>query len=285
LPQYEVDFESKSPKHNVARLKSALKSIVNLYVNDPKYGGIVKGIEILNEPACWTISRSYIDEIHRSAYNLIRKTVSSSATVMPTVIIHDCFVQPLTKWTSTYNRNSKTFPDGTYAIDTHRYQAFAPQLYDLKTFEQHIQYACGLQKELSTVQDNDFATIVGEWALGLVTKPIYDTMAESLASQNNNSQNLFYRRFYEAQVTTYEKAGGWIYWNWKTHSAAAWSYQAGLTQGWIPQDPTERVFSQKNGCPTTTQIKSVHFATTSSKSKRSYPRRRRHASLKGLDGK
>lgn len=134
-----------------------------------------------------------MNSIHLEAYQTIRSTVSSNAITLPTVVIHDCFIQPLTKWTSVYNRTSSNFKDKTYAIDTHRYQAFSPQLQELKTNEQHVQYACGLQDELTTVQTSDFSTIVGEWALGLVTTPVYDTMAESLASQNTETDNLFYR--------------------------------------------------------------------------------------------
>lgn len=136
-----------------------------------------------------------MNNVHLQAYQIIQSTVSSNAITLPTVVIHDCFIQPLTKWTSTYNRSSNNFKDKSYVIDTHRYQAFSPQLQQLKTNDQHVEYACNLQNELSTVQNNDFSTIVGEWALGLVTAPIYDTMEESLSSQNTQEDNLFYREF------------------------------------------------------------------------------------------
>lgn len=44
------------------------------------------------------------------------------------------------------------------------------------------------------------------------------------------------------QVTTYEKASGWIQWTWKAESADDWTYQAGLAGGWIPQNPTELLY-------------------------------------------
>lgn len=49
----------------------------------------------------------------------------------------------------------------------------------------------------------------------------------------------FMRKYWEAQISTYELAGGWIMWSWKGN-AEDWSYQAGLKYGWIPKDPTER---------------------------------------------
>lgn len=68
------------------------------------------------------------------------------------------------------------------------------------------------------------------------------------------------RRFWEAQVTTYEKASGWVYWTWKSETASFpffpifpaltvgsrsqedWSYNSGLVNGWIPYNPAERLY-------------------------------------------
>jgi glucan 1,3-beta-glucosidase len=44
------------------------------------------------------------------------------------------------------------------------------------------------------------------------------------------------------KVITFEKAGGWIQWTWKTESADDWSYSAGLQYGWIPQNPSDREY-------------------------------------------
>lgn len=48
----------------------------------------------------------------------------------------------------------------------------------------------------------------------------------------------FLRKYWEAQVITFEKGQGWLQWTWKAEIADEWSYQAGLQNGWIPQDPT-----------------------------------------------
>lgn len=40
----------------------------------------------------------------------------------------------------------------------------------------------------------------------------------------------------------WEAGGGWIYWTWKVEDADEWSYQAGLNFGWIPRDPTQRIY-------------------------------------------
>ncbi|KAF5363230.1 hypothetical protein D9758_008383 [Tetrapyrgos nigripes] len=62
------------------------------------------------------------------------------------------------------------------------------------------------------------------------------------ASSFSSSFKTFLRQYWEAQVTTYERNAGWIQWTWKAEDADEWSYQAGLANGWIPRDPTERKF-------------------------------------------
>ncbi|KAG8905671.1 exo-1,3-beta-glucanase [Tulasnella sp. 403] len=47
-------------------------------------------------------------------------------------------------------------------------------------------------------------------------------------SNFSNQYKTFLRKFWEAQATAFEKGQGWIYWTWKTESAAEWSYSAGM---------------------------------------------------------
>jgi glucan 1,3-beta-glucosidase len=56
------------------------------------------------------------------------------------------------------------------------------------------------------------------------------------------SYKKFLRQFWEAQTIAYENAQGWIQWTWKAEEADEWSYQAGLNYGWIPQDPSDRMY-------------------------------------------
>lgn len=42
---------------------------------------------------------------------------------------------------------------------------------------------------------------------------------------------------------TYERYGeGWLMWTWKAENSDEWSYKAGLDNGWIPKNPTERKY-------------------------------------------
>lgn len=138
-----------------------MESIVTHFVNHKLYGGAVKGIEILNEPACWSLGQTYMTSIHKAAYQAIRNTISSTALVKPTVVIHDCFVQPLSGWYNTYSDTS-TWKTGSYAVDTHRYTAFTPVSTQLgSNLTKYISYVCGMQSELSSAYAK-FPLVLGE---------------------------------------------------------------------------------------------------------------------------
>jgi glucan 1,3-beta-glucosidase len=59
----------------------------------------------------------------------------------------------------------------------------------------------------------------------------------------------FLRRYYDVQTQVYEDAAkGWVYWTWKAEASAEWSYQAGLSGGWIPYNPEEHTVSRAQIC-------------------------------------
>jgi glucan 1,3-beta-glucosidase len=60
------------------------------------------------------------------------------------------------------------------------------------------------------------------------------------ASAFDPAYKIFLKRYWEAQTITAERGAGWIQWTWKTEIADEWAYQAGLANGWIPQNPTDR---------------------------------------------
>lgn len=73
-----------------------------------------------------------------------------------------------------------------------------------------------------------------------------------LGSTFSDEYKVFLRRFWEAQTSSYEQLKGWIHWTWKTEEAHEWSYQAGLEHGWIPRNPTERMYPDI--CSTTPEV-------------------------------
>lgn len=148
------------------------------------------------------------------------------------------------------------------AFDAHSYQGFWDTNITL-TEDEHIQLACSWGR---TFADFDLWAIMGEWcpavtdcAAGLNGRgngSFYDGTwrngtaigscegKSGSASTFSDEYKTFLRKYWEAQTIAYEEGTGWIQWLWKTEAGAGeeWSYSAGLANGWIPQDPTDRIY-------------------------------------------
>jgi len=170
-------------------------------------------------------------------------------------MIHDAF-QPLSFWDG-------FMPPPNWQgviLDTHIYQMFSDSDNQL-TNAQHISLACS---QGSSLPSSSLWIVVGEWTpasndcakylngRGIGSR--YDgsfpgstrvgscTGLTGSASSFSASYKTFLRQYWEAQVISYEKGQGWIQWTWKAENADEWTYQAGLANGWIPQNPTDLQF-------------------------------------------
>ncbi|KAH7927594.1 glycoside hydrolase family 5 protein [Leucogyrophana mollusca] len=237
---------------NVARTDAIIKTIGSMFANQTD---IVPIIAPLNEPAGFdgaavlkTTKQYWLD-----SYKNIRNPGGSSQQSNTVVLIHDAF-QPRSYW-----EGFETAPDYTgVAMDTHIYQVFSNADVAM-SHQDHINAACS-----TNLTGFDLWLIVGEWspaptdcATYLNGRGIgarYDgsfsgstrvgscTGLTGSASTFSSSYKTFLRQFWEAQVISYEKGDGWLQWTWKAESADDWSYQAGLANGWIPQDPTDLMY-------------------------------------------
>ncbi|CRL22336.1 Glycoside hydrolase, catalytic core [Penicillium camemberti] len=72
-----------------------------------------------------------------------------------------------------------------------------------RTKDAYINTSC------SDLLDNLSPTIVGEWSLSVADKTGWNP------DWNPESNTDFYKRWFAAQATTYEKRLGWIFWTWK----------------------------------------------------------------------
>ncbi|KAH9964095.1 glycoside hydrolase family 5 protein [Russula dissimulans] len=222
---------------------------------------VVPIIAPLNEPAGFDgqqvldVARQYWYD----SYQSIRYPSGASQPSNVVTLIHDAF-QPLSYW-------DNFMPRGQYpgaAMDTHIYQMFSDEG-AAQTDAQHIQSACNNTGRLSDFNQNQMWTIVGEWTpamtdcakylngrgVGARYDGSFSPGAKSYGSCTGKSgqgstfsqdYKTFLRKTWEAQVITFEKGSGWLQWTWKTEQADDWSYSAGLQYGWIPQNPTDRMY-------------------------------------------
>ncbi|KDQ12592.1 glycoside hydrolase family 5 protein [Botryobasidium botryosum FD-172 SS1] len=245
---------------NVARTSAIIKLLAAEFSKD-KYANSVSAIAALNEPAGF-ISKALLDTATQywyDSYGNTRYPFGNSTQGDLLLVIHDAF-QPLTHWNG-FMPVSKGFQG--VALDTHYYQVFDNG--ELQwTYDQHIQNACARGKEIAAYSASNLWTIAGEWTTaptdcakylnGRGVGARYDGTypgSTPIGSCSNvtgskdgfsDAYKAFLRKFWEAQTTAFEGSQGWIMWTWKAENADDWSYQTGLAGGWIPSDPTERMY-------------------------------------------
>ncbi|KAK0200843.1 glycoside hydrolase family 5 protein [Desarmillaria ectypa] len=236
-----------SNRSNIERSNDILYKLASLFADN------VAIIEPLNEPAgFWgndvlQVVKQYWDD----SYGAVRSKQTNAV-----VLIHDAF-QDLSYWKD-FMRPEDNY-DGV-AIDTHIYQMFSDAEV-ARSDDEHIAATC---QEGSLLSSFHLWTIVGEWTsaptdcakylngrgVGARYDGTYPNSSRvgdcqyktGSASSFSQEYKDFLRKYWEAQVITYQKAAGWILWTWKAESADDWSYQAGLANGWIPHDPTNLLY-------------------------------------------
>jgi len=222
-------------------------------------GNMVSVFELLNEPAGYT-SSEFADVVRQywlDGYTTVRNATSSTVQVM----IEDAFLG-VDSWE---NFMSPPAYDNVL-MDTHEYQIFSiPELQ--RTWDEHISFACTLAPPLASYSSSNLWTILGEWSTAITDctlwlngrgvgsrwdgtyfpasgTPVLGSCQgyTGNASTFSDEYRTFLRQYWEVQVDIGESAKGWVYWTWKAENSAEWSYQIGLQEGWIPEDPTQRLY-------------------------------------------
>ncbi|CCA67731.1 probable EXG1-exo-beta-1,3-glucanase (I/II), major isoform [Serendipita indica DSM 11827] len=237
---------------NIARTNAIIKTLASQFSSQTD---VVIGIAPLNEPAGYfgndvlSVTRQYWYD----SYGNIRYPYGTSQQGALIEVIHDAF-QPLSYWSG--------FPPGPFEgvmMDTHYYGIFS-QAEVSRTEDQQIQSVCARGRDIGNFY---LWTIVGEWSLALTHAQYingrgvgarYDgsypgsTYVGSCSGFSGSgatfsqSYKTFLRRFWEAETQAFERGAGWVFWTWKAESSDEWSYSAGLNYGWIPQDPTQKIY-------------------------------------------
>jgi len=243
-----------SNQTNIDRTNAIIKRIASMFVDQTS---TVPIIAPLNEPtgfdgqAVLSATRQYWFD----SYGNIRFPFGTSQQGNTVLMIHDAF-QPLSFWSDFM---SPPQWEGVI-MDTHLYQVFSVSENQMSQ-AQHIQAACAKAASLASFH---LWTVVGEWTPAMTDCAKYlngrgvgsrydgsfpgSTRVGSCSGLTGKASTFsadyknFLRQMWEAQTISYEAGVGWLQWTWKTEVADEWSYQAGLANGWIPQNPTQRKF-------------------------------------------
>ncbi|KAJ1030415.1 hypothetical protein NDA16_001324 [Ustilago loliicola] len=236
--------------NNAARAVNVISTIAARYA---KYDGTVTSIELLNEPAGFLGGNmmDYTKKYYQDAGSAARQKFFNAA-----IMIHDGFMG-LQYWNG-------AAPPPQYQqvlLDTHIYSIFSPDQVAMSE-DQRLNNYCSQANALAQ-SDKNLWTIVGEWSTaptdcakylnGRGVGARYDASfgqgsyyVGSCADKTGDGTKFSaaykaqLQRLFETQISVYERASGWIFWTWKTESAADWDYQRGLKGGWITSNLNSR---------------------------------------------
>ncbi|WFD32612.1 glucan 1,3-beta-glucosidase [Malassezia sp. CBS 17886] len=219
-----------------------------------KYSAVT-AISLVNEPVG---DRGEIFDFYKKGYHAVRDSEKSGTDLL--VVIGDAFQNPAENdyW---HNKFQPPNYQGVM-VDTHIYRLFDPDSIAL-TQDQRISYYCSMKSGIASANGHLWE-LVGEWSPtftdcaphlnGRFQGSRYagtfpgSTRRGSCDSKTGNANSFsdgykaLLKRNWEVQADVYEAGVGWIMWTWKTqhHTADDWSYRAGVANGWIPRDPTDR---------------------------------------------
>ncbi|OWZ37095.1 glucan 1,3-beta-glucosidase [Cryptococcus neoformans AD2-60a] len=247
---YKGPIEFQLNSTNMDRAMGALANMTQ-YVTSEKFDGVVKAIELTNEPYILEYSSRGMDfytlaDFYVKGYQVVRANeniIDGANEIM--VVIHDAF-QPLLNWRYFWGEESLGLNWTNYALDTHIYDAFGGA--DQKSYQEHLDTICALSASIAEAQQY-FPVIVGEFALGVNTYCVdYQscwglTIDEVIANFTSTYEaSLFLRQFWEVQSDVYELGAGWIFWSVHHELAGPWSWTQSAAQNWVPMDPSEKIW-------------------------------------------
>ncbi|KZV62907.1 glycoside hydrolase family 5 protein [Peniophora sp. CONT] len=223
-------------------------------------GSMLDGIELLNEAAGFTggVWPGVIRQYFLDGYTTVREAAGDDVQV----VIGDAF-EGVDNWENFLNGDNAT----NVLMDFHEYQIFSDAELS-RSEDEHIQYACNtILPNLDGYANggDGLRTVSGEWSTAVTDCAKWlngrgvgsrwdGTYGDGNAALGNctgytgnystfsDDYKSYLRKYWEVQVEVGERVQGWIYWTWKAENADDWSYQKGLEGGWIPQDPTNRLY-------------------------------------------
>ncbi|KAK5120193.1 hypothetical protein LTR85_006399 [Meristemomyces frigidus] len=235
-----VRFPSNSS--NAARSLYVLNNLTEEF-SKGIYGGVVTGIELLNEPRLGDNSTDdfSMDELKLFYTDATKGIRAANDADTINVTIHDAFYGPA--YWADYDplKSTSSAPADLLTVDTHQYYAF-DGLENLSHSE-ILDDVCNISKLLKqqTSSTGIPYTLVGEFSLETGNAP--NTTSSSQNNEDDQVRRTWFRLLFEAQIAAYspnapgQSSIGWFFWTWKTeYDIDTWSYRRGVAHQYIPSD-------------------------------------------------
>lgn len=178
-------------------------------------------LEVVNEPIAGF--PNLVTEFYTTAYVKIR-SIESSLVIAPKDQLH---VQFMDKSWSAGDPKQAVGNQTSVVYDGHVYVRWSPEI--IPTHASYI--ASSSSRNVSA--DGTTPKVIGEWSLSPLIAAENSTDFEVASGKNSE----FYTQWFNAQVQSFEKTLGWVFWSWKTEMVGdfRWDYQRGVEAGIIPK--------------------------------------------------
>lgn len=175
------------------------------------------GIGLLNEPGS-QLPKTALKRYYRAAYRIIRQECGRSVQV----VFSDSF-QP-ERWRFVLHRLLYR----NVAIDTHRYQIFAPADKQMPLYEHLRRTRVDIPKLLRRMRRHH-RVVVGEWSA------VLDPQSQS--GLDEAARQAGYQAYCQAQLQAYDRMDAWYFWSYKTEQETDWSFRDCYHRGWFDSLP------------------------------------------------
>lgn len=210
--------------YNYERAYKFLEWITNIIHTNPNFWS-TGTVQLVNEPERPSPS-SLVQTYYHTAFTRIRAVEAKLGTARADFV----HIQMMNnKWGA--GDPNANLPDKYFAFyDDHHYVKWSNVATNRDAYMSH---SCHDDRSGNT------PVVTGEWSLS-----VNDDVEWGSMSITAGDAVAWYRKWWGAQVLSYEKIYGWIFWNWKVNwinnrNDWRWGYQAAVAAGVIPTNPLD----------------------------------------------
>ncbi|KAF8894486.1 glycoside hydrolase family 5 protein [Infundibulicybe gibba] len=245
------------------------------FISQPQYKNVVTMFGIMNEPQASTIGQDALSRFYLEAYNIIRQAGGTGAGNGPFISIHDAFL-PRSSWVDVLPNADRV------TLDSHPYLCFGGQSdaamstyakAPCTTWGAPVNTSMGAFGLTNAGEWSNAVTDCGLWLNGVNLGVRYEgTYAGGGARVGSCDQWTDWQNYNDEMknsiknfaLSSMDALQNWFFWTWKIGNSTAsgkvespaWSYQLGLQQGWMPQDPRDATGACGNASPWTPPLQS-----------------------------
>ncbi|KAG8929654.1 hypothetical protein FRC01_003966 [Tulasnella sp. 417] len=232
--------------------------VITEFISQPEYAPVITMFSIINEPVVSSIGKDQLTSFYLQAHDTIRNITGTGTGKGPFISVHDSF-QGLAAWVDLLPGHDRM------ALDVHPYLIFSSV--DRSPLADQITKPCeSWASDMNTSWTNFGVSMAGEFSLAINDCGLWvngvgagtrweGTFGDGDGVQGDctpwNDYSSWTQdtkdNFKAFALHNFDSLGHWFFWTWKIGASSItgkiespmWSYQLGLQEGWMPDDPTQ----------------------------------------------